>query len=320
MWYRVRIALALVLCARVAAADDVITTRDGERIEGLVVEADPETVTVRWGAGRAVITRRVPRAQIASIRFGEPDVDGLRSLARRSETQGELADAAIVWRIVCGLKPEAADDHLQCARAMRLSGQLDAAAAAIECATRIEPGTPKLLMEHGEIALARGECGRAAELASDALKAGPSIAAQWLLARALEGARLTDEAIAAYRRLLELEPTHLAGLERVVGLLLQKSAAIEAEKLARSFIHFAPDVRAGRVALGSALFKQTRWGEAVDAFRAATALGGPGYDRARVYLHVARARAGAIDPSTGLSEGDLSMARELDPELVRSKP
>jgi tetratricopeptide (TPR) repeat protein len=319
---RVRVTVALLLCASVATADDVITMRDGEKIEGLIIEADDDSVLVRWGAGRAVISRRVPRKSISAIKLGEPNVDGLRELARRSESQGEILDAAQVWRIVCALRPESADDHLRCARALRVAGRSEDAAAAIACAARLDADDARIRIEQGEIAFAKGDFRGAVQHAQDGLKrAGPtSVDGYWLLARAAEAAKDADGAIDAYGKLLKADTTHIGALERLVDLLLARRATLEAENVARSFVRAAPDVRAGRVALGVALYRQSRWGEAVDAFRAATSLGGPGYERARVYLHVARARSADTDPDRGLTEADIAVARELDPDLGRKKP
>jgi tetratricopeptide (TPR) repeat protein len=316
------VTAVLLLCSLTASADDVITMRDGERVEGLIVEADDQSVLVRWGAGRAVITRRINRKHIASIRFTEPSVDGLRELARRSEAQGDVADAATVYRIVCALRPESAEDHLRCARALRAAGKSEEAAAAIACAARMDGDDARIVIEQGEICFARGDFARAVQHARDGIKrAGPtSVEGHWLLGRAAEAAKEADAAIDAYAKLLKADTTNIGALERLVELLLARKATLEAENMARSFVRTAPDVRAGRVTLGVTLYRQNRWGEAVDAFRAATSLGGPGYDRARVFLHVARAKSADTDPERGLTDAEIAVARELDPDLGRKKP
>jgi len=305
-----------------AAADDVITLKDGERIEGLIVEADDASVLVRWGGGRAVITRRVPRRAIKTIRFAASDTAGLRELARRSEAQGDLRDAAEVLTIACGLNPDSAEDHRRRARCLRLAGKLDEASDAAALAARLEPEEAATFFEQAEVRLAARDYKRAAQHALDGLRrAGSgSIEGNWLLARAFDGGALPQDAIGAYRKVLQADPTHVGALERLTALLLSRQASLEAETVARDFVRASPDVRAGRVSLGFVLYRQGRYGEAVDAFRAATALGGAGYDRARIFLHCARSRSAGTSPALGLSPQELDISRELDPDLRRDIP
>jgi tetratricopeptide (TPR) repeat protein len=314
----------MVLCLLAArpARADVVTTHNGDRIDGLIVEADDESVLVRWGAGRAVITRRVPRKQIRSIQFTPPEVDALRDLARRSEAQGDTVDASQVFRLVCALQPESCDDHLALAKNLRACGRFAEAAAAAQVASRIDARNPRLYFEQGEIRLALGEGRTAAQLAADglAVSGAPGVEGNWLLGRAFEQASLPDEAIAAYRKVLATEPGHLGALERLVPLCLEHRTALEVEDAARAFVKAAPGTRFGHTSLGAALYRQGRFAEAIEALRAATALGGPGYERARVYLHCARARSAGTDAADGLSADELVIAGDLDPQLRKVKP
>jgi cytochrome c-type biogenesis protein CcmH/NrfG len=82
----------------------------------------------------------------------------------------------------------------------------------------------------------------------------------------------------------------------------------------------APDLRAGWIALGKVRYRQSRYPEAVAAFQSATRLGGPDYDRARIFLQCALARRYDRDPRAVLTASDLEIAPQLDPELRRDSP
>ncbi|MBI2932071.1 MAG: tetratricopeptide repeat protein [Planctomycetes bacterium] len=315
---RVSLTALFLFAASITASADVIVTRDGERIEGLIVGADLQSLLVQWGAGRAVITRRVWRREIETIRFSPPDLNGLRDLARRSALRGETADACSVYGIICGLHPESVDDQVSLSQNLRSCGRLHEALAVAQTAEKVDPRHSGVHFELGEIHLALGDASQAVR---HALGTDPeSLEAQWLLGRAYERAAMFDEAIRAYRCALRIDPTHAGALERVTQLYQAAQAPNEAETVARAFIRAAPEARAGRVALGIALYRQARFGEAVDAFRAATSLGGTGYDRARIFLHCARARSANTDPSSGLTQAESAVAAQLDPDLRRKRP
>ena len=55
-------------------------------------------------------------------------------------------------------------------------------------------------------------------------------------------------------------------------------------------------------------------------FQSATRLGGPDYDRARIFLQCALARRYDRNPRTVLMANDLEVAGQLDPELRRDQP
>ena len=67
-------------------------------------------------------------------------------------------------------------------------------------------------------------------------------------------------------------------------------------------------------------YRQGRYADAVAMFQSATRLGGPDYDRARIFLQCALARRYDRNPRTVLTAGDLEMAPQLDPELRRDQP
>ncbi len=311
--------VALIVCSATAAASaDVVTLRSGEKIEGMIVSADDQAVVVRWGAGRNTATRRIRRADVERIAFTPADVGSIRTLARRASAQGDTDEAADLWRLVIAAAPDDAADFVSAARAFRAAGRNDAAVAASKRAAILAPDDPSAILESGEAALARGDLRLAAERALDYLKRPESRPEDgyWLLGRAFERSNRTDDAADAYKRVQETAPAHVGAFERLVDLALARAAAIEAERLAREFIRVASEVRAGHAALGRALYRQQRYQAAVDALKKASSLGGPGWDRVRVFLGVAKARAAGTEPE--LSAADAAVANELDPDLGRN--
>jgi len=141
----------------------------------------------------------------------------------------------------------------------------------------------------------------------------------WLLARALDQGGKSEEALAAYRSVLKDQPQRGEALERLVDLALGQGKADEAVDDAERMTRAAPELRAGWIALGKIRYRQSRFSDAVASFQSATRLGGPDYDRARIFLRCALARRFDRDPRSLLAASDLETARQLDPEL-RSDP
>jgi tetratricopeptide (TPR) repeat protein len=313
--------LLLSLYSRPLIAD-VVTLKNGREIEGLVVDLDDERLTLRRAAEGITQSWQLTRSEITSLRLAPPDVSGLRSVARRFEADRAPDEACEVWRRICILRPEGAIDQIALIQSYRKRGRLEDAAAAAQSAARVLPKDHRILLEQGEVALAQGRAADAVLLARAHLQlTGPaSDAGAWLLARGLEQSRQAPEALEAYRGLLREQPRRSDALERYTDLALGEGkgdeAAAEAEKVAR----VAPDLRAGWIALGKIRYRQGRFPEAVAAFQSATRLGGPDYDRARIFLQCALARRYDRDPRSVLTANDLEIAPQLDPELRRDSP
>jgi cytochrome c-type biogenesis protein CcmH/NrfG len=301
---------------------DVVTLKNGREIEGLVVEMDDERLTLRRAAEGITQSWQLTRSEVTSLRLAPPDVSGLRSVARRFESDRSPDEACDAWRRICVLRPEGASDQICLIQAYRRRGRLDDASAAAQSAARVHPKDQRILLEQGELALAQGRPADAAAFARSHLQlTGPgSEAGTWLLARSLEQSKQAQEALDAYRGLLRAQPRRHDALERFTDLALgegkMEEAAEEAEKVAR----VAPDLRAGWIALGKIRYRQCRYPDAVAAFQSATRLGGPDYDRARIFLQCALARRYDRDPKSVLTASDLEIAPQLDPELRRDSP
>jgi tetratricopeptide (TPR) repeat protein len=300
-----------------SASADVVTLKNGEELECLVVSVTDREVKLLRGAEGVSETRHLPLSDVAAIRLAPPEVGGFRSAARRLEADRALEEAGELLRQVCILRPESVADHLRLARLWRQARRLDAAAEAARAAARTAPDDPRVLLEQGEIALAQGNGPQAVIHAREHLRhAGTDSAdGQWLLGRALEASGQREEALDSYTNLVRSDPRRSEALDRLSSIALETGKPDLALKAAFAVTRTAPTVREGWISLGRAYYRQHKFEEAVGAFRSATALGGEGYDRARIFFQCALARRYGRDPRQVLSPEDLERAFELDPEL-----
>src|SRR5262245_15159424 len=139
--------VAAVLLSSASAAADVIILRDGQRIEGLVVAADAESLVVRSGAGAVSASRRIRRTDVALLRLAPPEVGAIRDQARRADVRGDVREAAENWQVVGALHPESLDDQLARARSLRQAGRSQEAAAAADAAEKLSPLDPRVPLE-----------------------------------------------------------------------------------------------------------------------------------------------------------------------------
>jgi tetratricopeptide (TPR) repeat protein len=311
----------LVLLARTADAD-IVTLRNGREIEGLVVDMDDERLVVRRAGEGITQNWQLMRSEVSSVRLAPPELAGFRTVARRLEADRALGDAADAWRKICTLRPEGAADQVRLLQVYRRANKIEDAAAAIQTATRAHPKDPRILLEQGEIALAQGRAPDAVASAREYQKLSTtgSEEASWLLARGLEQSNQPAEALDALRALLKEQPRRSDALERFTELALEQGKADLAVEEAERVTRIAPDLRSGWMALGKVRYRQGRYADAVAMFQSATRLGGPDYDRARIFLQCALARRYDRNPRTVLTAGDLEMAPQLDPELRRDQP
>ena len=91
----------------------------------------------------------------------------------------------------------------------------------------------------------------------------------------LERAGRQDEALAAYRQALEIQPGHPAALVRLAGLLLERGFADDTDlgaaiEVCRAALALLPDPAPAYALLGRTLLAAGRADEAVEAYRTAS--------------------------------------------------
>src|ERR1051325_8513171 len=105
------------------------------------------------------------RSEITGVRLASPDVAEFRGVARRLEADRQPEQAIEEWRRICVLRPEGATEQLQLIQACRRLGHLDDASTAAQKAGLVLPKNARILLEQGEVALARGQGPEAGGLA-----------------------------------------------------------------------------------------------------------------------------------------------------------
>ena len=147
-----------------------------------------------------------------------------------------------------------------------------------------------------------------------AAAAGPEDA-DLLFQQALEAEQdgRQDEAMAGYRRALQVQPSHAAALVKLAGILLERGFADEADlgagiEVCRAAIALLPDPAQAHALLGRTLLAAGRAAEAVEAYRTAATL-------APLNLQVFSGLALAL-----LSAGDLESALEVAETVTAVAP
>ena len=113
--------------------------------------------------------------------------------------------------------------------AYMMTANAAAARSAFESALLAVPGYPPAVLGQASLALAEGDAPRALGLTDAALAKAPNFADAWIFKGDLMGAQgQTDDALAAYRKALEIRPNNLAAHSRIVTMLLRTEKTEEA--------------------------------------------------------------------------------------------
>lgn len=305
-------AAAAMLFWAASAAADTVELASGERKEGLIVFIGPESLRLQNGAGGAIVSEVISLSDVRSIRLGPPSTEAVRRIANKYDSDPN--ESVRLWTHLAAIEPDRMEHQLGRARALRRAGRLAEAVTAARTAVRLDPEDAGARLELAEAHLARGESRAAALEAIEAARGAPA-RGYALLARAFEQAAMTDDAFQAWRKALQHEPLDDEAFDRCVEAMLLLRAKDELEALASERIRRAPEHRRGWLALGRAQYLDGRFTDAAGTFKKAAALGGPGFDRARVFYAVSQARASGRDPMADLESADRPLALQLDPEL-----
>ncbi|MDP6958418.1 MAG: tetratricopeptide repeat protein, partial [Planctomycetota bacterium] len=213
------------------------------------------------------------------------------------------------------LDPEKVSYGLGLAKGLRLTGKIDQARSLGERLLSLSPKDGSIHLELGEIALASGEKEAAVQFAKAAGESGFHLLSRTYLAF---GNR--EEANRVLQQAWENDPGNTQIFIRLWRGLVEHREFSLAEKLSRDRITRKPLERKGWLLLGQALHAQGDYLKAISVFKKAITLGGPGFDRARVYLRVCESREKGGSPLSNIRERDMKFAYELEPELRRTHP
>jgi predicted O-linked N-acetylglucosamine transferase (SPINDLY family) len=182
--------------------------------------------------------------------------------------QARWSDAADAYQQALRKNPNDAEVWSNLGAARQSIGQSDAAEQALLRALNLAPDDPNANTRFALLEIQRGEIGPAIERIKRVLARSPQVAAMWLVLGHAE--RLIDhlpQAVAAYRRALELAPNDRDVRYNLALVQLQCLAAYEAEMLAGQLVAENPQDAAAWTVLGGALHAQARMDGAVFALR-----------------------------------------------------
>jgi putative PEP-CTERM system TPR-repeat lipoprotein len=120
-------------------------------------------------------------------------------------------------------------------------GNIDAARDAFAAAQAAVPGYPPAMLGEARIKVFGGDAAGASALVEAVLAKAPNLIDGWQFKGDLAGAQgRLDDALAAYRKVLEIRPTFLPAHSRIVSLLLQQGKNAEAGKQLDAMKKIAP--------------------------------------------------------------------------------
>jgi serine/threonine-protein kinase len=264
----------------------------------------PGSFWIHAGLGRLLLELDPPAVEEASFhleaaRSLRPDSAGVRlSLGRARLRADRRLSALRSFRRAAGLAPEWAEAHESLAKACRLLGDLEGAAAAAGAALALDPG--------------REDAARVLDEVSATLE-DPVAAANELdrFGRCLQDADEIGEAVKAFEAAVRLDPgraTHHTCLGFALGARQDFPAAVASFRRAEEL---APEDPGTLLGLGQALFETGDLPGALAVLEKAVALA-PGDLRTLVGLGQAQWRAGLHEAAART----LRQVLELDPQSV----
>lgn len=271
--------------------------------------------------GQAAPASPAPASSAEPKRGDGTDLRTLVTHASADSASGRFADA--LARLAAGLVRAPSDPDLLMARAAtllacsRLREAADAATRAVAARPRVTDLAALLLL--GRIAFQPGEHAGAEHWFREAVAAAPgAIDAHAGLAAALHAQDRIDDAIAAYARVLAIDPRHFDGLIALGNCHLDRGDLADAEARFRQAI----DVDAERAVawrfLGLALDRCDREDEAIAAHRRAVELETRHGDDVAAFLGLAASLrdAGRFAEALSTLEPNLQRLRGADAQLL----
>lgn len=249
------------------------------------------------------------------IRLGPLNLDRERDRALRYMREKRYSEALPIWKYIQVLDPENVPSGLGLMKVLRLTGKRDEARSLGERLLSHSPKEGSLHLELGEIALASGQNEDAIQFAQAAGESG-----LLLLSRAYLASGNGEEANQVLQQAWGKDPENTQIFIRLWRGLVEHQEFSLAEKLSRDRVTRQPAERKGWLFLGRVLYAQGDYLQAISVFKKAITLGGPGFDRARVFLRVSEAREKGGLPLAHIEARDLKFAYELEPKLRRNHP
>lgn len=257
-----------------------------------------------------------------AVQLDPANPEFLKTLGSARRAQGRLDDAIASYHAALKLAPDNAAVLYNLGMTLRETGRLTEAETHFRRVHQLDPNDGETLFHLAALLAERGQLVEAVQLYRKALALAPENPFVWMglgiayqsmpdqLEEALQcqwkavelapdfaeahcrigfvSAQLGRyaQAVASYRRTLELDPQSRQALNDLANLLWREEQATEAMTLHRRLLELYPDFAAGHCDLGNALLRRFQLDDAVDCYRKALAAD-PGFALAHYNLGVA---------------------------------
>jgi superkiller protein 3 len=228
--------------------------------------------------------------------------------AVRLEAEGQTEAALVMWRELSKIHP-ARNGFLRLARITRKLGLLDEAQRAFEQALQIDPGSGLALKGLGVLAIGRRDFVAAADYLQRACAIEEDASTLSMLGVALHNTGRDEEAEAAYRKAIDLDPTYEEAYFNL-GVVLRDDRPGEAQENFRIALALDSEMACAHREMGFVLAQEREWQKAEVELRKAIEL-----DPADIWAHIYLGSC-----LLGLSHRDGAMAEfeiaaKLDPAM-----
>jgi serine/threonine-protein kinase len=223
--------------------------------------------------------RDYPAAEAAfreAIRLGPNSAHAHAQLGVVLETQGKHDEAVAAYREAIRLEPDQAWARINMGYALGKQGKLDEAIDEFRTAIRLRPDDANAHVKFGSILcdFKRDYPSAEAEFREVIRLQANDATAHYCLGNALNGQGKGDEAMASFRKAIELNPKHAEAHVNIGFILLHvKRDYPAAEAEFREAIRLNPDVWQAHLNLGEVLKCQGRFAESLAAYQRGHELG-----------------------------------------------
>lgn len=271
-----------------AAPEDHVQLGNTRRQQGKLTEAiacyrralqqNPKLAVAYYGIGE--IQRQQGEIENAinsyhqAIELEPKQADFYQSLAQLLAQHGQIQDAILVYQKLLEFSPNQAKAYHQLGDIFHQQWRLEEATAAYRRAIELNPQWVASYYGLGKVLAKQEQWQGAIAIFNKAmnLDANADAEAYKCLADALGKEGEVEQAIASYRKTIELAADHAEAYQKLADLLRDQGELQEAIPAYHQAIKLNPEVWWTYNGLGDVLFKLERWEEAVSAYRQAIKL------------------------------------------------
>jgi len=236
------------LAARAALANVLLSEKkdqEADELIGQILAADPENSTALLLRGKILVSQDNYDDAIIDFRTvlrDDPNSVGALGLLAEAHLRAGQAELAMdALRNLIALDPKNVQAITRLASVNARVGNIKEADSLVEDATSIAPSDPLVLAEQARILLAKGQFQAAAVSARKLIQMPEhEIGGRLLLGRVLAAQNRNDDALAEFRKVLDIDGNSVPALNGAIIILATSKRLDEAEKMLRKRIEKNP--------------------------------------------------------------------------------